>query len=141
VCAVSEVLCSISDGHYTESGNSLVSDEEKGRHAHEMLVSYLRRIETRPRSAHLLSEERGDTLTKHVSYISETHVSFLLNMHKKRISTEYSPRDAPCANTQYARWLTYANVCVLMGIMWAQCKKHHVEHKSDIIEAIRPSWV
>jgi hypothetical protein len=30
VCVVSEVLCSISDGHYTESNNCSISDEEKG---------------------------------------------------------------------------------------------------------------
>jgi hypothetical protein len=30
VCTVSEVLCSVSDGHYTESGNCSISDEEKG---------------------------------------------------------------------------------------------------------------
>jgi hypothetical protein len=29
VCAVSEVLCSVPFGHYTESGNSSVSDEDK----------------------------------------------------------------------------------------------------------------
>jgi hypothetical protein len=34
VCAVSEVMCSISDGQYTKSDNSSVSDEDKGRHAH-----------------------------------------------------------------------------------------------------------
>jgi hypothetical protein len=45
VCAVSEVLCSVSDGHYTESDNCSVSDEEKGRRAHEMSVSYLRKKE------------------------------------------------------------------------------------------------
>jgi hypothetical protein len=28
VCAVSEVLCLVSDRHYTESGNCSVSDEE-----------------------------------------------------------------------------------------------------------------
>jgi hypothetical protein len=31
VCAVSKVLCLVSDGHYTESGNCSVSDDEKGR--------------------------------------------------------------------------------------------------------------
>jgi hypothetical protein len=30
VCVVSEVLCSVSDGHYTESNNYSISDEEKG---------------------------------------------------------------------------------------------------------------
>jgi hypothetical protein len=41
VCVVFEVLCSISDGHYTESGNCLVSDEEKGRHARTTRILYL----------------------------------------------------------------------------------------------------
>jgi hypothetical protein len=39
VCAVSEVLCSVSDGHYTEFGNSSISDEEKGRHASRILLN------------------------------------------------------------------------------------------------------
>jgi hypothetical protein len=47
------------DGHYTESSNSLVSDEEKGRRAHVTRVSYLRRRETRPRNARLLSQEHA----------------------------------------------------------------------------------
>jgi hypothetical protein len=34
VCVVFDVLCSISDGRYTESDNSLVSDEDKERCAH-----------------------------------------------------------------------------------------------------------
>jgi hypothetical protein len=57
VHAISKVLCSISDGHYTESGNSSVFDEEKGRHAHETHISYLRRRETCTSNAHLVSQE------------------------------------------------------------------------------------
>jgi hypothetical protein len=34
VYAVSEVLCSVHNGHCTELDNSSVSDEDKGRHAH-----------------------------------------------------------------------------------------------------------
>jgi hypothetical protein len=83
VCAISEVLCSVSDGHYTESGNSSVSDEEKGRRTYEMLVSYPRRREMHPCNARLLYEEKGDMLTKCASRISGTLVFFLLNMHKK----------------------------------------------------------
>jgi hypothetical protein len=49
VCAVSKVLCSVPDGHYTESGNSSVCDEDKGRHAHQTRVSYLNKRETRPK--------------------------------------------------------------------------------------------
>jgi hypothetical protein len=30
MCAVSEALCLAFNGHYTESGNCLVSDEKKG---------------------------------------------------------------------------------------------------------------
>jgi hypothetical protein len=41
VCAVSEVLCSVSDGHYNESSNCSIYDEEKGRRANEMCVSHL----------------------------------------------------------------------------------------------------
>jgi hypothetical protein len=43
VCAVSEVLCSVSGKHYTESGNSSISDEEKGRRVHAMRVLYMRK--------------------------------------------------------------------------------------------------
>jgi hypothetical protein len=57
-CAVFEVLYSVSGGHYTESGNSSVSNEEKGRHTHATRVSYLRRRETHPHNAHLVSQER-----------------------------------------------------------------------------------
>jgi hypothetical protein len=90
VCAVSEVLCSVFDGHYTEFGNCSVSDEEKWRHAHATCVLYLRRRETPPRNTRLISEEKGDVPTQRVSRISGMHVSLLLNMHKK-MSTEYSP--------------------------------------------------
>jgi hypothetical protein len=78
VCAVL-----VYDGHYTESGNSSVSNEEKGRRAHKTCVSYLRRREIRPCHGHLVSKEEGDAPTQHVSRISGTRVSFLLNMHKK----------------------------------------------------------
>jgi hypothetical protein len=53
MCAVSEALCLASDGHYTESGNCLVSDEEKGRRACSTGVSYLRQRETRDMGARL----------------------------------------------------------------------------------------
>jgi hypothetical protein len=55
VCAVYEVLCSVPDGYNTESGNCSVSDEEQGRRTHTTCVSYLRRRETRPCNAHLVS--------------------------------------------------------------------------------------
>jgi hypothetical protein len=45
VCVVSEVLCSVPDGHWTESGNSSVFDEDKGRRAHQTRVSYLNKRE------------------------------------------------------------------------------------------------
>jgi hypothetical protein len=41
VCVVFEVLCSISDGHYTEFGNCSIFYEEKGRCANETRVSHL----------------------------------------------------------------------------------------------------
>jgi hypothetical protein len=50
VCAVPEVMCSVSNWHYTESDNSSISDEAKGRRAQATRVSYMRR-ETRPRNA------------------------------------------------------------------------------------------
>jgi hypothetical protein len=51
VCAVSEVLCSVSDGHYTEYVNCSVSDDEKGRHVLWGRVSYLRERKTCPCNA------------------------------------------------------------------------------------------
>jgi hypothetical protein len=48
VCAVSEVLCSVSDGHYTKSDNCSVSDDEKGRRVLWGCVSYLRERKTCP---------------------------------------------------------------------------------------------
>jgi hypothetical protein len=47
VCAVSEVLCSVSDEHNTESGNCSISDEEKGRHTLDTRVSHRRKREMR----------------------------------------------------------------------------------------------
>jgi hypothetical protein len=46
VCAVSEVLCSVSDGHYIESGNCSISDEEKGRQVLGMRILHSRKRET-----------------------------------------------------------------------------------------------
>jgi hypothetical protein len=66
VCAVSEVLCLVSDGHYNEFGNSSVSGEEKERCAHETCVSYLRRREMHPHNARLVSE-KGDAPTQRAS--------------------------------------------------------------------------
>jgi hypothetical protein len=40
-------MCSVSDGHYTESGNCSVSGEEKGRHALVTCVSHLKKREMR----------------------------------------------------------------------------------------------
>jgi hypothetical protein len=96
VCAVYEVLCSISDGHYTESGNSSFSDEEKWRHAHAMRVSYLSRREMRPRNARLVSHERTSPF-----YLTCTKI----------MSTEYSPRNAPCASTQQC---SLAQICAYL---------------------------
>jgi hypothetical protein len=46
VCAVSEVLCLVSDGHYTESGNCSVSNEEKGRRTLATPILHRRQRET-----------------------------------------------------------------------------------------------
>jgi hypothetical protein len=56
VYAVSEVLCSVHNGHCTESDNSSVSDEDKGRHVHQTCVSYLNKRETCFMGARLLSK-------------------------------------------------------------------------------------
>jgi hypothetical protein len=61
LCAVSESLCSNSDRHYTESGNYLAPDEEKGRHALWGRVSNLNEIETLVMGAHLQSQKKRDT--------------------------------------------------------------------------------
>jgi hypothetical protein len=68
VHAVFDVLCSVSDGNYTESSNCSVSDEKR---------------ETRPCNARLIPEEKGDAPTKCASRILGTHVSLLLNCIKK----------------------------------------------------------
>jgi hypothetical protein len=54
--AVSEVLCSVPDRHYTESGNSSVSNKDKGRHAYQTRVSYLNKRETHFMGLRLLSK-------------------------------------------------------------------------------------
>jgi hypothetical protein len=59
-CAVSEVLYLVSDEHYTEADNCLVSDEEKGRHALITRVSHLKSRETRLYYACLLPQEKRD---------------------------------------------------------------------------------
>jgi hypothetical protein len=133
VCVVSEALCLVSGGHYTESSNSLVSDEENVRRARAMRVLYLRKVRHAHRM-HVLYPRKGRRTHR-------TCVSLLHNMHKK-IPIEYSPRDVPCANAQHAHWHTYANICVTMGILRARHKKHHVEHKvSNIFKALRLMWV
>jgi hypothetical protein len=108
-----------SDGHYSESGNCSISDEEKGRRAPATRVSRLikwRRVLWRC-------------------------VSPLLHM-QKRIHTDYSPQDSTCTNRQHDIWHTYANVCVLMVTLQAQHKKHRVKHMlCDIFKALRLSWV
>jgi hypothetical protein len=55
VCAVFEVLCSVSDGHYTESENCSVSDEEKRRRAPGTSVSHRRKTEMCQRNTRLTS--------------------------------------------------------------------------------------
>jgi hypothetical protein len=55
VCSVSEVLYSVSDGHYTESSNCSDSNEEKGRHTLDMSILHRRKRETRQQNVHLAS--------------------------------------------------------------------------------------
>jgi hypothetical protein len=131
VCAVSEVLCSVSDRHYTESGNSTVSDEEKGRHANTTRALYLTRKETRPRNACLVSEKKRDTPMQRASpfYLTCTKKEYLqIILHRMPLA----PTHCMLVDTHMR---TY--VC-----QQARCTKHRVEHKlSDILEAIRLLWV
>jgi hypothetical protein len=75
VCVVSEALCLVSGGHYTESSNSLVSDEENVRRARAMRVLYLRKVRHAHRM-HVLYPRKGRRTHR-------TCVSLLHNMHKK----------------------------------------------------------
>jgi hypothetical protein len=108
VCAVSEVLCSVFVGHYTESSNCSVSDEEKGRHTQAMCISYLRRRETRSCNVCLISKDKGDMHTQHVS-------PFYLTCTKKDCQPNILHGIVPCANTQHVCCHTYAHVCVPIG--------------------------
>jgi hypothetical protein len=91
---------------------------------------------------------KGDVLMKRASHILINGdarcggMSPLYFICKKRIPTNYSPRDSPCTNTQNDLWHTYAHVCVPMVTLQARRKKHHVEHKlCDIFKALRLSLV
>jgi hypothetical protein len=53
VCTVTEALCLVSNGHYTESYDCSVSGEEKGRHAVITSISHLKKRETRLYGARL----------------------------------------------------------------------------------------
>jgi hypothetical protein len=102
VCAVSEVLCLVSDGHYTESGNCSISDEEKGRHALGTHVSHL----SKGRCA---NETRVSHLNKWRCTLWR-HVSPLLYMQKKNtyklFSTGFSLH-------QHAEWpLAHIRSCM-----------------------------
>jgi hypothetical protein len=44
-CVLSEVLCSVSYGHYTESDNCSIFDKEKGRRVMATRVSHTRQRE------------------------------------------------------------------------------------------------
>jgi hypothetical protein len=55
VCIVSEILCSFSDGRYTESNNCSVFDEVKGSCGHATSISHLRKRETCQQNVHLAS--------------------------------------------------------------------------------------
>jgi hypothetical protein len=82
-------LCLVASEHYTESGNSSVSDEEKGSRALTTCVSYLKQREMRSKYVCLTSEAKGLTLYEGMS-------NFYLTA-EKRISIEYSPPDPTSA--------------------------------------------
>jgi hypothetical protein len=68
-----EVLCSVSDGHYTKFGNYSISDEEKGRRALGARVSHL--IKWRHvRFARISHMEKGRcALTRSISLLPSPH--------------------------------------------------------------------
>jgi hypothetical protein len=68
-------LCSVSGGHYTESGNSYISDGEKGRRTHATRVLYMRKGK-RTHGMRILYLRKG-------RHTHEMRVSLLHNMHKK----------------------------------------------------------
>jgi hypothetical protein len=97
VCLVSQ-----EKGDACYGGASCISG--KGRHALWGCISYLKKKETHVIGVRLVSQEKGDARYGGVS-------PFYLTP-QKRLSTEYSPWDAPCASMQRAHWHTYVHVCV-----------------------------
>jgi hypothetical protein len=82
-----EVLCSVSNGHYIEFGNYSISDEEKGRCALGTRVSHLIKWR-RVRFARISHMEKGrHALTRHVLHMGKgrhtitMHVSLLPSPH------------------------------------------------------------
>jgi hypothetical protein len=104
-----------------------------------VIVQFLmKKRETHPSNARVVSEEKGDAPTQRASRISETCFSLLLTCTKK-ISIKYSIR---CSLRQHATVPIDTNMCVFvsMDTQRARRKKHYVEHKlSDIIEVLRLS--
>jgi hypothetical protein len=106
VCAVSEVLCSVSDGAILNPAIAQCLMKIKGD-----TLSV--------RASRILVE--GDTPMKHTSRILQKGdarwggASPLYLICKKRIPTNYSPRDSPCANTWHDHCHTYTHVCVPMA--------------------------
>jgi hypothetical protein len=77
VCTLSEVLCSIFYGHYTESDKCSISDEEKGRRALGTCVSHLSkgRRANEMRVSHLIKRR----LTSYCRcLLLNTHINILL---------------------------------------------------------------
>jgi hypothetical protein len=95
----------------------------------------------RPCNTRLVSEEKGDAPIKCVSHILGTHISLLLNMHKKECP-QIILHEILLAPTRTCLLEHIHHVCVPMDILRAWYKKHHMEHKlSDIFESLRLSWV
>jgi hypothetical protein len=80
-----------------------ISDEEKGRRALGTCISHLRKGR-HANEMHISHPTKGRPALRR-------YVSPLLNV-QKRIPTDYSPRDSPCANTHHDCWHTYVHVCV-----------------------------
>jgi hypothetical protein len=68
-----EVLCSVSNGHYIEFGNYSISDEEKGRRALGTRISHMEK-ERHALTRHVLHMGKGrHTITMHVSLLPSPH--------------------------------------------------------------------
>jgi hypothetical protein len=103
VCAVSEVLCSVSDGHLLNPAIVQFLMKNKGDALSVLRVS-------------LLSKQRcaSRMILNRDACFGGASPSYLIC--KKEYLIDYSSRDGPCASTWGTRWNTYVHVCVPMAL-------------------------